>query len=406
MENNRTTEIAVRYNLPDNWEQDKVFSFDHLSDVVTQLHDSAYSATVKAINRFATVRNYVIGFYIVEYEQHGSDRAKYGDRLLKRLAERVNKRGINETLLKNSRNFYLAYPQIKFYLEGKSPTALDESSPIYATASNKLEKFPTASGELDRKSATLSHQLEISPTALDKFITPAEKLISHLSFSHIREILTVDDPLARFFYETECIKCCWSVRELHRQIVTNLYFRAGVSKKPELLLQRTEINTTPALSIKDPFSFEFLDLRPEAFTENDLENALITHLQEFLLEMGKGFCFEARQKRMIIDDEYYFADLVFYNRVLHCNVIIELKDDEFNHADLSQLNAYVSYFRENEMHLGDNPPVGILLCTRKGEKMVEYALAGMDNNLFVSTYMLSLPDKDTLRDFLLKEVQQ
>lgn len=399
----KTTEIAVQYNLPANWEQDKEFSFDHLSDVVTQLHDSAYSATVKAINRFATVRNYVIGFYIVEYEQHGSDRAKYGDRLLKRLAERVNKRGINETLLTNSRKFYLTYPQIQSYLEGKS-----------ATASHLLEKFPTASGEsspisptpseeLALISSTQSNKSEISPMPSDKFITPADKLISHLSFSHLVEILTVDDPLARFFYETECIKCCWSVKELRRQISTNLYFRAGVSKKPELLLQRTEINATPVLSIKDPFSFEFLDLRPEAFTENDLENALITHLQEFLLEMGKGFCFEARQKRMIIDDEYYFADLVFYNRVLHCNVIIELKDDEFNHADLSQLNAYVSYYRENEMNPGDNPPVGILLCTRKGEKMVEYALAGMDNNLFVSTYMLSLPDKEILKEFILKE---
>ena len=255
----------------------------------------------------------------------------------------------------------------------------------------------------NEKSATASHELEICSTPSNKFITPADKLISRLSFSHLREILTVDDPLARFFYETECIKCCWSVKELRRQISTNLYFRAGISKKPELLLQRTEINATPVLSIKDPFSFEFLDLRPEAFTENDLENALITHLQEFLLEMGKGFCFEARQKRMIIDDEYYFADLVFYNRVLHCNVIIELKDDEFNHADLSQLNAYVSYYRENEMNPGDNPPVGILLCTRKGEKMVEYALAGMDNNLFVSTYMLSLPDKETLKEFILKE---
>lgn len=399
----KTTEIAVQYNLPANWEQDKEFSFDHLSDVVTQLHDSAYSATVKAINRFATVRNYVIGFYIVEYEQHGSDRAKYGDRLLKRLAERVNKRGINETLLTNSRKFYLTYPQIQTYLEGKS-----------ATASHLLEKFPTASGEsspisptpseeLALISSTQSNKSEISPMPSDKFITSADKLLSHLSFSHLVEILTVDDPLARFFYETECIKCCWSVKELRRQISTNLYFRAGISKKPELLLQRTEINTTPVLSIKDPFSFEFLDLRPEAFTENDLENALITHLQEFLLEMGKGFCFEARQKRMIIDDEYYFADLVFYNRVLHCNVIIELKDDEFNHADLSQLNAYVSYYRENEMNPGDNPPVGILLCTRKGEKMVEYALAGMDNNLFVSTYMLSLPDKETLKAFILKE---
>ena len=378
--------ISVLYNLPDNWQEETSFSFDHLSELVLQLHDSAYSATVKAINRFATIRNYVIGFYIVEYEQHGNDRAKYGDRLLKRLAESVNKRGINETILKNCRRFYLAYPQIKDYLTAISPTASKKS----------LGKSPTAS---DKSS-------QISPTLSDNFITPAAELVSKLSFSHIVEILTIDDPLARFFYETECIRCCWSVKELRRQISTNLYFRAGVSQKPELLLERTEINTSPAITIKDPFSFEFLGLRPEAFTENDLENALIGHLQEFLLEMGKGFCFEARQKRMIIDDEYYFADLVFYNRILHCNVIIELKDDEFRHADLSQLNAYVSYFRENEMNLGDNPPVGILLCTRKGDKMVEYALAGMDNDLFVSTYMLSLPDKKTLQEFLLKEIEK
>ena len=378
--------ISVLYNLPDNWQEETSFSFDHLSELVLQLHDSAYSATVKAINRFATIRNYVIGFYIVEYEQHGNDRAKYGDRLLKRLAESVNKRGINETILKNCRRFYLAYPQIKDYLTAISPTASKKS----------LGKSPTLS---DKSS-------QISPTLSDNFITPAAELVSKLSFSHIVEILTIDDPLARFFYETECIRCCWSVKELRRQISTNLYFRAGVSQKPELLLERTEINTSPAITIKDPFSFEFLGLRPEAFTENDLENALIGHLQEFLLEMGKGFCFEARQKRMIIDDEYYFADLVFYNRILHCNVIIELKDDEFRHADLSQLNAYVSYFRENEMNIGDNPPVGILLCTRKGDKMVEYALAGMDNDLFVSTYMLSLPDKKTLQEFLLKEIEK
>lgn len=359
----KQAEVSVLYNLPENWEDETAFSFDHLSELVQQLHDSAYSTTVKAINRFATIRNYVIGFYIVEYEQHGNDRAKYGERLLKRLTERVNKRGINETLLKNCRRFYLTYPQIKDYLTG-----------------------------------------QISPTTSDKFGTPAIELISKLSFSHIVEILFVDDPWARFFYETECIRCCWSVKELRRQISTNLFFRAGVSKQPELLIERTKTSTSTALSIRDPFSFEFLGLRPEAFTENDLENALISHLQEFLLEIGKGFCFEARQKRIIIDDEYYFVDLVFYNRILHCNVIIELKDDEFRHADLSQLNAYVSYFRENEMNKGDNPPVGILLCTRKGIKMVEYALAGMDNNLFVSTYMLSLPDINTLQDFLLKEI--
>ena len=382
MEDNNDN-IVVRYDLPKNWSEEKNFSFEHLTQLLEQVHNSAYSSSVKAINRFATIRNYIIGFYIVEYEQNGSDRAKYGDKLLKRLAERINKRGINETLLKVSRAFYLNYPQVRLYLEGKSATASDVSS----------------------ISATALHNSQKSPTASDKFVTPADMLISHLSFSHIVEILTVDDPLARFFYETECIKCCWSVKELRRQIATNLYFRAGVSKKPELLIQRTEINTTPAFTIKDPFSFEFLDLRPEAFTETDLENALISHLQDFLLEMGKGFCFEARQKRMIIDDEYYFADLVFYNRILHCNVIVELKDDELKHADLSQLNAYVSYYRENEMNKGDNPPIGILLCTRKGEKMVEYALAGMDNNLFVSTYMLALPDKETLQEFILSELK-
>ena len=377
-------DIAVQYNLPENWENETLFSFDHLSYLVTQLHNSAYTASIKAVNRFATVRNYVIGFYIVEYEQHGSDRAKYGDKLLKRLTEKVNRRGINETLLKVSRAFYLNYPHIKSYLEGKSATV---------------------SHQLASKSSTISDKSsEISATASHQFITPAEQIISQLSFSHIREIMTVDEPFARFFYETECIRCCWSVKELRRQISSNLYFRAGISRNPELLLANTRVNSTPALSIKDPFSFEFLDLRPEAFTETDLENALITHLQDFLLEMGKGFCFEARQRRMLIDDEYYFADLVFYNRILHCNVIVELKDDEFRHADLSQLNAYVSYFREHEMNKGDNPPVGILLCTRKGEKMVEYALAGMDNNLFVSTYMLSLPNKQMLQDFLIREI--
>ncbi|MBO4704154.1 MAG: DUF1016 family protein [Spirochaetaceae bacterium] len=356
-------EISSVYNLPENWKEKKELSFEQLSSSIESLHESAYSATVKAINRFATVRNYIIGFYIVEYEQNGSDRAKYGDKLIKRLADKINKKGLNETLLKNSRKFYLLYPQIKNYLEtGKSPTASDF-----------LE-------------------------------TPAEQLITKLSFSHIVEIMTQEDSLARFFYEVECIKCCWSVQELRRQISTNLFFRSGISKNPKKLLEGTDTNNLPALGIKDPFSFEFLGLRPEQFTENDLENALINHLKSFILELGKGFCFEARQKRMIIDDEYYYADLVFYNRILHCNVIIELKNDEFKHADLSQLNSYVSYYKENEMHEGDNPPVGILLCTKKGKKMVEYALAGLDNKIFVSTYMLTLPDTKTLEAFLRKEI--
>jgi len=379
------------------WSDKPSHSFDDLSNAVVETHQSAQYSAIKAVNQMATLRNWLIGCYIVEYEQNGSDRAKYGDRLLKRLEERVNTKGLNETLFKVSRNFYLIYPQIGELL----------NLSIRPTPSDKFEKEPSGKG------ATPSHQLEVgvdlqkSATPSHQFVTAATEILSKLSFSHIREIMTQEDPLARFFYETECIKGTWSVKELRRQIATNLYFRSGVSKDPKKLLASIEPEkNTAALTIRQPFAFEFLGLiAKDVVTEGDLEDALITHLQDFLLELGKGFCFENRQKRMIIDDEYYFADLVFYNRILHCSVIVELKNDEFRHEYLGQLNAYVSYFKENEMNEGDNPPVGILLCTRKGEKMVEYAIAGMDNQLFVSTYMLQLPDKTTLENFLLKEMK-
>lgn len=383
-----TPELLTK--IVEEWAQHQSPSFDELAQSVLQTHQTAQSGAIRAVNQMATLRNWLIGCYIVEYEQKGSDRAKYGERLLKRLEERVNTKGLNETLFLAARRFYSFYPQIGELFELR----------IRPTVSDKLI-VPSSI------SATLSPKSEKSATVSPKFTTSASALVSKLSFSHIREIMLQDDPLARFFYETECIKGTWSVRELRRQISTNLYFRSGVSKDPEKLLASIKPETTsPALVIRQPFTFEFLGLQAkDVITEGDLEDALITHLQDFLLELGKGFCFEARQKRMIIDDEYYFADLVFYNRILHCNVIVELKNDEFRHEYLGQLNAYVSYYKENEMHEGDNPPVGILLCTRKGKKMVEYAIAGMDNNLFVSTYMLQLPDKSTLERFLLNEIE-
>ena len=373
--NNIESTPEVLTKIVEGWEQKQNPSFEELAVSVLQTHQTAQSGAIRAVNQMATLRNWLIGCYIVEYEQKGSDRAKYGDRLLKRLEECVNTKGLNVTLFQTSRLFYNYYPQI--------------GNLIYATASHKLQT--------DQICATPSH----------KFVTPANEILAKLSFSHIREIMTQNDLLARFFYETECIKGTWSVKELRRQISTNLYFRSGASQDPKKLLASIKPETTsPALAIRQPFTFEFLGLQAkDVITESDLEDALITHLQDFLLELGKGFCFEARQKRMIIDDEYYFADLVFYNRILHCNVIVELKNDEFRHEYFGQLNAYVSYYKENEMHEGDNPPVGILLCTRKGKKMVEYAIAGMDNNLFVSTYMLQLPDKATLEKFLLDEIQ-
>lgn len=368
-------------------------SFSDLASIIQTTHDAAQSSAVRAINRMQTMRNWLIGYYIVEFEQHGKDRAEYGAHLLKILEERVDRKGLNVTLFQTSRNFYNLYPQ----MEG-----LFVPNKIYSTLSNKSgNRIPLMDKSADAQSntnyATVSHN----------FQTPPEMIVSRLSFSHIREIMSVDDPLARYFYEQECIKCTWSVRELRRQISTNLYFRIGISANPEKMLSLPSVqgHDSAALQIRQPFTFEFLGLKAqEIVDEHDLEDALITHLQEFILELGKGFCFEARQKRIIIDDEYYYPDLVFYNRILHCGVIIELKNEEFSHENLGQLNAYVSYYKENEMQPGDNPPVGILLCTRKGKKMVEYALAGMDNQLFVSTYMLQLPDRKTLEDFLLKQL--
>ncbi len=393
MANEISTYTHEGMELPfEDWSK-TLHSFNDLASIIQSTHDAAQSSAVRAINRMQTMRNWLIGYYIVEFEQHGKDRAEYGTQLLKKLEERVNRKGLNVTLFQTSRNFYSLYPQMG---------GLFVPHEIYSTLSNKLGTDSSFISELaDNKTnaicATASHKLQ----------TSSEMIVSRLSFSHLREIMSVDDPLARYFYEQECIKCTWSVRELRRQISTNLYFRAGISANPEKMLSLPSVqgHDSAALQIRQPFTFEFLGLKAqETVDEHNLEDALISHLQEFILELGKGFCFEARQKRIIIDDEYYYPDLVFYNRILHCGVIIELKNEEFSYENLGQLNAYVSYYKENEMQPGDNPPVGILLCTRKGKKMVEYALAGMDNQLFVSTYMLQLPDKKTLEDFLLKQL--
>jgi len=369
-------------------------TFSSLVSSVKDISSAAQNSACTAVNRFLTLRNWLIGYYIVEYEQNGNDRAKYGSNLLKNLEEAVNQKGLNVTLFGLSRLFYLLYPQV-----GEAVTLfLPSLSNQLPSGFNQLP-----SGESPAQPKDLRYG--ICATLSNEFKTPADTLVTKLSFSHIREILMINDSLERYFYETECIRCGWSVRELRRQIATNLFVRAGISRKPELLLEKSKESESPlSLSIKDPFTFEFLGLdAKDIVSESDLEQAIIDNLQMFLLELGKGFCFEARQKRIIIDDRYYFADLVFYNRILHCNVIVELKNDEFRYEYLGQLNAYVGYYKENELVEGDNPPVGILLCTKKGEKMVEYALSGLDNHLFVSSYMTALPDKKQLEDFLLRQ---
>ena len=370
-----------------------VSTFENLAERVKDVHNATSSVAKGAVNQLLTIRNWAIGCYIVEYEQEGRDRAKYGARLLQNLSDKLSIKGLDRSMLNVCRLFYIRYPQ------------------ICEMASHKLQMMANTKYTfkvLCLRNAIKNGSNEICDSVNHKFMTPPEVLLYHLSFSHFREILSLEDPIERFFYELECIKGTWSVKELHRQIDTKLYFRSGISQKPELLLQRVEKGGTDAvLSVKNAYALDFLGLNvKDEFSETDLEQAIMDHLQEFLLEMGKGFCFEARQKRIIIDDEYYFADLVLYNRLLHCNVIVELKVGKFRIEHAAQLNAYISYFKDCEMVDGDNPPIGILLCTEKGPKMVQYVLNGMDEKLFVSTYKLQLPDKQQLENFLIKEVEE
>jgi len=234
---------------------------------------------------------------------------------------------------------------------------------------------------------------------------PAEVLVQSLSYSHFELLTAIDDPLKRGFYEIECVRGTWSVRELKRQVASLYYERSGLSRDRKKLAammdDRIVERSTTALTIRDPYVFEFLGVRPEeVMPESQLEHALLDKLEDFLLELGRGFCFEARQRRILIGGEHFFVDLVFYHRILKCHVLIELKSDGFTHEYLGQLNTYVSWYSQHEISPGDNPPIGILLCTQKNHALVKYALAGMNSKLFVSKYQLALPNEAEMRAFL------
>jgi predicted nuclease of restriction endonuclease-like (RecB) superfamily len=356
--------------------------FEKLLDNISQVHNSLQQSAIKAINQHITLRNWVIGCYIVEYEQKGEDRAKYGDNLTERLAQLLNIKGLGSRNLRSCRLFYLTYTQFSTVLQSIALTEL----PIWQTLSAKL----------------------VVPT--NSIIIPPKKLIESLSFSHFILLLQIQDPIKRAFYELECIKGVWDIKTLKRQISTLYFERSGLSKDPKRLSEIIQANIEPTNSIdiiKSPYTFEFLGLQAkDVVYEDDIEQALIEHLQEFILELGDGFCFEARQKSILIGDEYFFIDLVFYHRILKCHILLELKIDDFKHNYVGQLNTYVNYYKAEVMRPDDNPPIGILLVTDKNKTLVEYALAGMDNQLFVSKYLVQLPNKDQLLRFIEQELKQ
>lgn len=348
-------------------------TFAALIQSIRQAHDELAAQASKAVNLSLTLRNWLIGYYIAEYELKGQDRAQYGDRLFSELARELRDlSNCNRRQLYRYHRLYAFYPQIV----GSLPP-LFKSLPI----------------PMPPKVGTLSPQ-----SSLD-----GAQLASKLSYSHFDELVDLDDPTKRAFYELECIRGNWSVRELKRQIESLYYERSGLSHNKAKLseLAHEGTGTQCALNIRDPYVFEFLGLKPtEVMSESRLEKELIHSLQEFMLELGHGFCFEAQQKRILIGDEHFFIDLVFYHRILKCHVLIELKLEAFNHENLGQLNTYVNWYRQNMMTPGDNPPVGLLLCTHKNHALVEYALAGMDNQLFISKYQLELPPKEQMQAFL------
>lgn len=359
-----------------------VSDFDALVSSIVEVHQQTQHFAAKAVNIALTLRNWLIGYHIVEFEQQGNDRAAYGEKLLARLSQRLVAQGLSHVTpreLRRFRQLYQTYPQI-----WQSVTAKLRSEIGVIGIPSSIRESVTAKSRVPEK---------LSP-----------QLIQRLSFTHLAELMQLPDDTQRRFYEIECIRGNWSVRELRRQIASLYFERSGLSKnKAKLSMMANEGAETlkPSHIIRDPYMFEFLGLRSrDVMAESDLEDALLDRLQDFLLELGHGFCFEARQKRILIGDEHFFVDLVFYHRMLKCHILVELKTDAFRHEHLGQLNTYVAYYKKHQMTPGDQPPIGILLCTRKNDALVEFALGDLSNKVFVSRYAVELPKKEEMERFI------
>jgi predicted nuclease of restriction endonuclease-like (RecB) superfamily len=377
-----------------------IMNFDELIKRIDFTSNYLKESAVSAVNISLTIRNWMVGYFIVEFEQNGEDRAEYGKKLLGQISKTCSSQGIKGysiSNLKYFRQFYLSYNRIRQSVIGQ----LDLNSKSQSVIGLLGEKHASEITKL-RSRGHFSQEVDDIP------VVDADKLLSHLSYTHFVELMTIDDKLKRTFYEIECINGNWSVRELKRQIGSLLYERTGLSRNKQKVIDianQVKSDFLPENIIRDPYIFEFLGLKQqEVFTENTLEDLLIANLQDFILELGIGFCFEVRQKRIQIDNEYYYIDLVFYHKILKCNVLFELKTRKFRHSDLSQLNVYLNYYKKHEMQADDNLPVGILLCTEKDKEMVEFATAGLDQNLFVSKYQLFIPSKQELESFIKNQI--
>jgi predicted nuclease of restriction endonuclease-like (RecB) superfamily len=356
--------------------------YNQLVKAIDSASQQLLARAASVVNQSLVIRNWTIGASIVRFEQKGEDRAKYGARLLERLAEDLTKRGLrglDTRSLRDCRLLFQVYPQIRGTLSPES----------------KKLGLRTTAGCRPPIRGTVSPEL---PTPL------SPRLVLQFSWSQLQELIRLDDPLKRAFYENECLKGSWSVRQLQRQIDSLLFERTGLSKNKAAVIKRAraqEPQETIEDLIRDPYVLEFTGLAERAeYHESDLEKALLDHLQRFLLELGAGFCFEARQFRVTIGNKHDYVDLVFYHRLLRCHLLLDLKGRRFLHRDAGQMNFYLNYFKNEKMAPGDNPPVGVILCSDRDRTEVAYATAGMDNKLFVSRYLTVLPSAEKLQRFV------
>jgi len=364
-------------------------NFEKLVLRIQETNNFLQKSAVKAVNTHLTLRNWLTGFYIVEFEQNGSDRAKYGAKLLENIAKNIDIKGLTSPELSRCRQFYKMYPQILGLITQEFKNLLP----------------PNLLSENNGKSILGSATQELQNDDL-KYVS---SVFQNISYTHLTELIKIEDNTKRRFYELLILKTQPSVKELKRQIDTLTFERVGLSTNYESSFNevKNKINPTEATDlVKSHYFFEFLNIgQPHLIEETVLEQSLVSHLQQFISELGNGFCFEARQKRILIGDEYYFIDLVFYHRILKCHVLIELKTENAKHEHIGQLKSYLQHYKKKVQEENDNPPVGILLVTNQNKTLVEYAIADSDLDIFVSKYQLQLPDKSKLEAFINNELK-
>ena len=349
--------------------------YDTILSGLVDLLEGARRISARSVNAVMTASYWEVGRRIVEFEQGGKKRAEYGEALLERLSADLSAkfgRGFSLQNLYKYRQFFLTSPEIL-------PTVSGEFI---------LEKLPTLSGESGNESA-LSHLGRVAA----RFPLP---------WSHYVRLLGLRSDEARKFYEAEALRGGWSVRQLDRQISSQFYERTALSRNKAAMLRKAgkpEAGdaVSPDEEIKDPFVLEFLGLKDE-YSESDLEDALIRHLEGFLIELGGDFAFVARQRRLRIGDEWYRVDLLFFHRKLRCLVVIDLKLGRFTHADAGQMHLYLNYAREHWTNEGENSPIGLILCAQKDDAVARYALEGLPNKVVTREYLTALPKEKVLAD--------